>query len=981
MNKPYSDLIRKPPFLLYVQVLALSIFILLTIFVLVLSEQYHRNIELINVENSHEIESKRDIIENELFHIHKQIQSINHTNDLAVLLKNRSESSYARAIGELKQIMLINQDYEWINVGDTKGTSILKIYRTDDDQLITIYKKSALNTQWMSLMNGKQNEIIYYSRINKRMVFGGTYEYFITIYANILDEQKRLLGFLEVELNINHLIKKILFRDYHQYGTIYLLSDEGKVIFENSSTLSRNFESLGALHTFYKKGIWKIMTQTTNGIIDYNNQTYIYNTITSPKKFFLGESGDQEALYRFWKLMVVVNSYEKVKTLFTLSNHLLEFYIPLIFFMVFFSIYITNLIHDRNQTNKSLVFTLKNLRKAQEIARIGSWIWYPAKDRVELSDNMYALINKNPVNAEHTFGEIFSVIHSDDAEAVMQKIRESLAKKEIFEMQFRLLMKDQQYHYVQMLCEPTHDQEHGSILRGTIIDINDLKRIEILMGEAKVKAEHATLMKSQFLATMSHEIRTPLNSILGFTGIIQESIKDEKILHYLKLVKSSAKTLLRLINDILDLSKIEAGKFEIEYQPTSLKTLFSEMYYIFLENTKQKNIGLHLIISDEVPDMLYLDETRLRQILFNLIGNAVKFTDKGEIRVEVSHNPDKVDSNLIDLVVSIHDTGVGIPENQIDTIFLNFEQVKGQDKTKYGGTGLGLSITRRLVELMGGKVVVSSKLSKGSVFTLFLYGVKKYDQTKTLAKSGNFSFSGASVLLVTGTSSYGKLIDLLNKSFSRVTVLSDFAKASRELLQIKPEILMIDMTSFSAISDMQYLKLSQQAEQDNISVITLVESRFGDEGMLRNKVELSDDLESLLSGISSVLSVEGRGNNQRSSFALPESGWVLPHDVNNHEYWLALKNEMIPLWKELGEIIVVAQIKEFSDAIIVLAKRYKDLWLLQWAEEIQKALSYYDLNQISQTLKIFPQYVDKIEEQLNLAKGRNKEDKHEYGKN
>jgi len=235
--------------------------------------------------------------------------------------------------------------------------------------------------------------------------------------------------------------------------------------------------------------------------------------------------------------------------------------------------------------------------------------------------------------------------------------------------------------------------------------------------EAATRAQVADSAKSEFLANMSHEIRTPMNAILGFSEILKEQLSEPKYREYIDIIITSSKTLLGLINDILDLSKIEAGKMEFQYKPVDTHSLFSDIKKIFANKINDKGLKFLTDIDNKLPSSLLLDEVRIRQILFNLVGNAVKFTDKGyiELKVKGDFYPDR---SKIDLIFSVKDTGIGISEDGKKIIFDAFKQSSGQSMKKYGGTGLGLTITKRLVEMMNGEISVESIIGKGSIFKI-----------------------------------------------------------------------------------------------------------------------------------------------------------------------------------------------------------------------------------------------------------------------
>ncbi|GAB1372238.1 hypothetical protein MASR1M45_23000 [Candidatus Kapaibacterium sp.] len=452
--------------------------------------------------------------------------------------------------------------------------------------------------------------------------------------------------------------------------------------------------------------------------------------------------------------------------------------------------------------------------------------------------------------------------------------------------------------------------------------------------KAKEMADSANQFKSEFLANMSHEIRTPLNSILGFSELIKNRLAEPKNVEYINAIITSGKSLLTLINDILDLSKIEAGKIELEYQPFNLINVINEIKSIFLIKINEKGLIFKLNLQEGLPELINLDESRFRQILLNLVGNAVKFTQSGSVSISVRFESESTNRNLINLFVDIEDTGIGIPEDQQNIIFEAFRQQKGQSIKAYGGTGLGLTITKRLIEMMGGKIMLKSEVNVGSKFTITFrkVQVEKIANDITESIDENFDkyiyFSPCTILVADDIQQNRYLIHemLADKEITILNAINGL-EAIDIAIQHKPECILMDlkmpiMDGFEARNQLKSLSATAQ-----IPVVALTASAMkseqtkaidaGFDGFIAKPIqkkylinELIKYLPYMLIDLEKMPEQESI-NEESANSGLPDN---LPEIID--DVIIKMENEFNETRQSVQETFMIGAIKIFSINII-----------------------------------------------------------------
>jgi len=502
-------------------------------------------------------------------------------------------------------------------------------------------------------------------------------------------------------------------------------------------------------------------------------------------------------------------------------------------------------------------------------------------------------------------------------------------------------------------------------------EIKIRKNIEFSLKEtlselkiAKEKAEDANKTKSEFLANVSHELRTPLNAVIGFSELLSEMMADEKQKNYVLSIKTAGKALLTLINDILDLSKIESGKLRISKGYVNINNLINEMEIIFKEQLKNKGIDFQVKIANDVPNVIISDEIRLRQILLNLMGNAQKFTEKGRITIEVKANNINLNSRKFNLEISVADTGIGISKKSLNKIFEAFQQQDGQDAKKYGGTGLGLSISKKLTKAMGGELQVFSELGKGSKFNIYLENVEIpiYDiEENDYIKISNRNYTDLKVVLIGNDDYYQQILRkiLANEGIS-VVEISNLNK--------------IDFTSIEGSVDFVFCLNNVCAKYqekiltlfNKIPILRLIDDRgnINDEIHMNFVTEIIDktvDSKKVLALLDKYLSRLESSNKMKNSEDYEELN-NLKEIKNINKLLIVLNGEIATSCKTLKKAIVISEVKSFGNKMVNVAEEFDFPLLRKYGNDFIKFADFFDTDAIESSIEKLENLIKSINE-------------------
>ena len=499
---------------------------------------------------------------------------------------------------------------------------------------------------------------------------------------------------------------------------------------------------------------------------------------------------------------------------------------------------------------------------------------------------------------------------------------------------------------------------------------NNIQALNEELKKAKDVAENISKQKSEFLANMSHEIRTPMNSVIGFTEILDKEITNPVHKEYLNSIKKGGNALLRIINDILDLSKIEAGKLEIRNESLNPTNLFLEIESIFHSKIISKNIAFIVDIDKTIPKYIIMDGVRIRQVLFNLIGNAIKFTQKGHVKLKVENVYKDNIKSKIDLIFSVEDTGIGIDEKNLETIFNAFEQQDNHDVAKYGGTGLGLAICTKLIKMMNGEIKVESQKNKGSTFTVIFRDIpvsSMEDEVVTSKlKASNIMFEKAVILVVDDVLENRKLVQASLKDYDIDLIMAENGKEAIELLKnVNVNLILMDlrMPVMDGYEAATILKNDERLK--NIPLIALTASvmgkdlekvsKYGFDGYLRKPVILDDLIEELAKYLKyQSLHNDIKEENNNKIIDLEKLKVV----VNK------LENEFKQEWLNIKDGGDFSLIEEFAIKLNELALKEEIYLLDDYSKELIKNVESFDIEKVDYLMNTYLELIENLKAKL-----------------
>ena len=585
------------------------------------------------------------------------------------------------------------------------------------------------------------------------------------------------------------------------------------------------------------------------------------------------------------------------------------------------------------------IYESKNrLELAMDVAQMGVLEIVVTKNQLKHNENLAKILGF-PENKRIDLDTYQRLIHPDDLAGTLKEvIGNYIGSLQPFEFTYRMLCADGNYKWFHSILK--NDMRDSQItsdrIIGVQINVDEQLQYNERLRQALDMAHGANKAKSAFVANISHELKTPLNSIVGFTDILNTSIKDKHLSDIIHNIKSSSAHLLDLVNNLLDFSKLDAGKLELKLKPVRLNKFIKEIYEMFQIIALEKNLILNMDIDHDLPKLIMMDELRFRQVLVNLLSNAIKFTETGQVDFELKVK-NRSNSN-VDLQIKVRDTGIGISPEYQERIFEDFVQQDWQDNKKYGGTGLGLGIVKQLVNLMGGEISLESKVNKGSLFTVSLNGCETPEINEE-------SFQTKDNLIVVFGKELPKLIDFIKANVDDDTELVISNTIKHDQLNLADRLNVLFILVSSELPGERIKQLLHEITDRTVKFLGVdLNLEFKNKNLPNfNSKNESDDIQRWLQDWFTYAKSSKEFN---VSFGNKDTS-IVKIVLNGSD----LENEMFQDWEVLQNSLSVKKVREFTEKLEHYATEKHNYELKEIANELVVCLKQFNIENMKNSLK------------------------------
>ncbi len=623
-------------------------------------------------------------------------------------------------------------------------------------------------------------------------------------------------------------------------------------------------------------------------------------------------------------------------------------------------------ISQQKHAEQLLISQKKDLDRAHRIALLGSWTYDSHIEEFKYSDSFLEMCEGLLVHK--SIKSFLSVVHSDDVKVVKKSLKKVIRGEEnrSRELKYRVLNKKGDVYYLKTIIESQSNESKPQFIWGITQDITRQAWLEQSLSSAKEAAEDYNIAMDNIFSNISHEMRTPLNAILGYTNILLESSTNKVQQDYFYSIKSSGESLLSLIEDIIDISKAEKGNIRIKENRVNVRKLVNEIHKIFEQKFRKKGVGFSIEINKEIPGYIFIDESRIKQILSSLISNSLKFTEKGYVSVRFEGKA-TIYKDIYNLTIYIEDTGIGIAEKDQDKIFDSFSQIENSSKRNYEGAGLGLYITKRNVDLLKGTIKLHSVLNKGSIFILNFENIKTYSGAqkylwKDNLKIKNLKFEKASIL-VADDQEFNKEIlrHILSQYDFEIIEVANGNEAVLLAEKFNPTLIILDlkMPEMDGYTALKGLKKSPKTAD-----IPIIAFSSREKGITREKLLKLGFRDFLSKPVTFTKTVKvlcrflnyKQVDSTKQSPLFNEAIKVLRDETNKN----LLTNNLLDSWEKLNLKKTLKEQLEFAKKLVRFGQENNLAFFTEQGELLIRSLEIYDIEKSGEILGLLTLFFRKL---------------------
>ncbi|MDH4201059.1 MAG: ATP-binding protein [Spirochaetia bacterium] len=775
-------------------------------------------------------------------------------------------------------------------------------------------------------------------------------------------------------------VEKLKDRDQNFQGYLMLVSSSGKPLI--SSDFGQDWRSIldeNNTPDFKKKypDEWNIVTQKAEGSFRSNNGLFVFTTFLFPDSIegdafnFQGNLSSSQS----WKLMTFLSD-DQIQALWlnVVREELL--YVIAYFLAAFFMGSYLAWLSGRKKTREiELQRSEKSLKAAQKILNTGNWVYDLRHDFWLWSEELFNILEFDIHFTSASLENLLKNIHENDLDYVRAALNSAMERQIACKIYCRLCFPGGKIKNILIMTSFEGEGIQAHKIHGVVQDVTELKNSEEELRTLKEAADTSNQAKTEFLSNIVKEIIGSLSLIADFSETLGSRIEDKKNLYYLKSIQLSSNILTNLFNDIIELSNIERTSSSI--RKINLPLLIGEVRELFRLRMIEKGLKFFLDMDPEMPVNLELDEARLRHIIVSLMGNAVKFTSKGFILISCRKKYLDSERTMLDLIVTVEDTGSGLDEKNKSNFLQNVIQLKHHDDL-FAQSGFGLSITKRLLYLMNGEIEIHSSPGRGTVVKIKIPGLKvitDHKNNEEILESNEYmenisadDFSQSAILLISNPAESSGIKKYFSDGPIHVRESSDLRQTKEALSNFLPDALLVIPPENDIESFMFIKSLKKSEEYREFPVILLIHEKLRDDKTLLELKKFVDEIiylpmkkQVLLLSLARYLPF--REQRENDNLILDMGGRSVDEMESLSELLQILQNKMRHVWEKVSNLLVKSDIEQFAEEITELGRQYNYRPLYKWGSDLNSQVQVFDTISILNMLKEFPHIVNLLKNQ------------------